>query len=107
MSEVRQPIHHLRHRISLAWTRCCQHPCGGARVVGSDTDPECPLGYLERGEASAHSHNPLVRRVLLGLGTAIVAAAAGVVAVSIADDGGVDAGAQLVPQSSSIELAVA
>jgi hypothetical protein len=48
-----------------------------------------------------------VRRLLLGLGAAIAAAIAGVVAVSIADDGGVVAGAELVPQASSVELAVA
>lgn len=47
-----------------------------------------------------------MRRLALGLGAAIAAATAGVVAVSIADDGGVP-GAELVPQSSSVELAVA
>ncbi|HUQ02750.1 MAG TPA: hypothetical protein VM261_09665 [Kofleriaceae bacterium] len=48
-----------------------------------------------------------MKRLLVGLVAVITAAAAGVVAVSVADDGGVDGGAPVAPQRSAVELAVA
>lgn len=65
-----------------------------------------PRGTCAR--AHAHGHTDLVKRVLLGLGAAIVAGVAGVIAVSIADDGGVDAGADVATQEpSDVEKAFA
>lgn len=48
-----------------------------------------------------------MKRLLLGLGAALAAALAGVIAVSLADDGGVDAGDELGPGRSRVDEAVA
>lgn len=46
-------------------------------------------------------------RWLFGLGAALAAGIAGVVAVSVAEDGGVDSGAEVAPEPSEIDKAVA
>ncbi|MBZ0235474.1 MAG: hypothetical protein K8M05_24305 [Deltaproteobacteria bacterium] len=48
-----------------------------------------------------------MKRVLFGLGATIAAGIAGVVAVSLAEDGGVDAGAEAEPERSDVDQAVA